>query len=69
MTTYKIVSGNRAAVITANDEAGPFRCRLWVNVRDGMEDADATLVACTRKNMDGKRGAIAWARQQLGLTR
>lgn len=60
---YQIVEGNRAAVITANDDDGPFSCRLWVNVLNGLEGADATLVSCKRKTM---RGAIKWAYQQLG---
>jgi hypothetical protein len=65
MFTHKIISGNRAAVITANDESGPFSCRLWVNVRDGLEDADATLVSTKRRSLNG---AVAWARKQLDNT-
>ncbi len=68
--TYTITSrdGNRAVVITSNDDAGPFRCRLWVNTRqNGLPQADATLTTATRKNMGGKRGAIAWAYRTLGL--
>jgi len=62
---YQIVDGNRAAVITANDEDGPFRCRIWVNVLAGLENADATLVSCKRKTI---QGAFKWSRQQLGAS-
>lgn len=62
MIQKTIASGNRAVVITANDEAGPFSCRVWVNVRDGIANADATLVSCKRASLVG---AVKWADKQL----
>jgi len=62
MFTKKLISGNRAAVITANEETGPFSCRIWVNVRDGWENADATLVCCKRASLNG---AVKWAEKHL----
>ena len=60
--SQKIISGNQAVIITANEETGPFSCRVWVNVRDGFENADATLVCCKRQTI---AGAVKWAHKQL----
>ena len=62
--SQKIISGNRAVIISANEETGPFSCRVWVNVRQGFENADATTVSCKRQTL---AGAVKWARGQLGL--
>lgn len=62
MTQKNIFNGNRAVVITSNDENGPFSCRLWVNARDGLNGADATLTCCKRATM---AGAMKWADKQL----
>lgn len=63
MATKIITEGNRAVVITSRYDAGPFRCRVWVNVRGGMAGADPTPVACKRITM---KGAELWAAKQLG---
>ena len=62
--TYRqeIVSGNRGVLITANDADGPFNARLWVNVRQGWQDADPTLTCRKFKTIPR---AIRWAQKEL----
>ncbi len=57
-----IFAGNRAAVIRSHDEGGPFSVRIWVNARDGLNGADATLVTTKRATL---AAAIKWAENQL----
>jgi hypothetical protein len=64
MATFRqeIANGNRGVLVTANDMAGPFSARLWVNVRKGWGYADATTLV--RKFTTLPR-AIKWAQQEL----
>lgn len=55
-----IQSGNRAVVVTAQD--GKFSARLYVNARDGISNADATLMAGSFKTAPG---AQRWANKVL----
>lgn len=64
MIQQQVTSGNRAVVITANDAGGPFRCRVWVNIRNGLQNADATLI--THKCATMPR-AIKWAHKELAI--
>ena len=57
-----IKKGNRAVVISANQEDGPFWATLWVNARNGMEDADITPIRWSGKT---RKGAERWAAKQL----
>jgi hypothetical protein len=58
-----ITKGNRAVVISANEEAGPFWATLWVNARNGIQNADITPTMWRGKTM---KGAEKWAARQLG---
>lgn len=60
MTQTIIQSGNRAVVITAQDSK--FSARLYVNARDGISNADATLMTGSFKTA---AGAHRWAGKAL----
>lgn len=52
--TTRITKGSRQVLIIANNEAGPFTARLYVNV-SAADMGDATLVARKFKTMAGAR--------------
>jgi hypothetical protein len=60
--TKLIANGNQTVAITANDAAGPFSARVYVNTRNGFENGDATLVARKFKTL---AGAEKWAAKEL----
>lgn len=53
-------SGNRAVVI--NEQNGRVSANLYVNARNGLQDADITSQRWTGKTI---KGAEAWASKQL----
>lgn len=53
MTQIEIKRGSRIAVISANDEQGPFSTRLYVNCQNGLTDASATLICKKAKTLKG----------------
>lgn len=57
-----ITKGNRAVVISANEATGPFWATLWVNARNGIQDADITPARWRGKT---RKGAERWAAKQL----
>lgn len=57
-----IAKDNRAVVISANEAAGPFWATLWVNARNGIQDADITSTRWRGKTL---KGAEKWAARQL----
>ena len=57
-----ITKGNRAVVISANEQSGPFWATLWVNARNGIQDADITTARWTGKTI---KGAEKWAAKKL----
>lgn len=57
-----ITKGNRAVVISANEVSGPFWATLWVNARNGIQDASITPTRWAGKTM---KGAEKWAEKQL----
>lgn len=57
-----ITKGNRAVVISANEEVGPFWATLWVNARNGIQDADITTARWSGKT---RKGAERWAQKHL----
>lgn len=59
-TSETILSGNRAVVI--NQQDGSVWANLYVNVRDGIQSADITLLRWTGKTVAGAR---RWAQKQL----
>ncbi|KQM37969.1 hypothetical protein [Sphingomonas sp. Leaf10] len=60
MQQQVVSKGNRAVVIT--EERGRFAARLYVNARDGIANASATLTANTFKSA---AGANRWAAKQV----
>lgn len=63
MQTTLITKDNSAVVI--NERNGWVWANLYVNARGGIANADITLIKWSGKTM---KGAIAWARKQLGET-
>lgn len=59
-TPETVTSGNRAVVI--NQQGDSVWANLYVNVRNGIENADITLLRWTGKTVTGAR---RWARKQL----
>jgi hypothetical protein len=59
MQTIK-TQGNRAVVI--NDQDGHIWACLYVNARDGIQNADITNLRWSGKTM---KGAEKWAKKQL----
>ena len=57
-----IIKENRAVIISQNADGGTIWANLYVNVRNGIEDADITMI-----NWKGKTLAAArrWAEKQL----
>lgn len=55
-----IESGNRAVVI--NGEEGSFWANLYVNARNGLQNADITPLRWSGKSL---KGAEKWAAKQL----
>lgn len=55
-----ITSGNQAVII--NNQNGHVWANLYVNARDGIENADITLLRWTGKTMAGAR---RWAARML----
>lgn len=55
-----ITEGNRAVVI--NNQDGLIWANLYVNARNGLDDADITLLNWKGKTM---AGALRWAKKQL----
>lgn len=62
MKTIKI-SGNRAVVI--NEQNGQVWANLYVNARNGIENADITALRWEGKTI---KGAQKWADKQLSHT-
>ena len=56
-----ITQGNRAVVINEQEE-GRVWANLYVNARNGLENADITLLRWTGKTV---KGAEKWAAKQL----
>lgn len=56
-----ITSGNRAVVINGSD--GHFWACLYVNTRDGIQNATATRLRFSGKTL---KGAQRWTAKQLG---
>lgn len=61
MKTTIISQGNSAVVITS--QPGDVVANLYVNARNGIADADITLLRWKGKTMEG---ALKWAAKQLG---
>lgn len=57
-----VTKGNRAVIISANDETGPFRANLYVNYVNENELGDITLI---RNKFKTLAGALRWADKQL----
>lgn len=55
-----IESGNKAVVI--NEQEGHFWANLYVNTRNGLKNADITLLRWSGKTM---KGAEKWTSKQL----
>lgn len=55
-----ITNGNSAVVICQNSCS--VSARLYVNARDGISNADATLISNTFKTL---AGATRWAHKQV----
>ena len=60
MTTETITAGSRAVVI--NGLGATYSARLYVNARNGIASADATLVNGSFKTIAGAR---RWAEKRL----
>lgn len=56
-----ITSGSRAVVI--NEQNGHFWCNLYVNARNGIQDASICPARWEGKTM---KGAQKWAAKKLG---
>ena len=57
-----VTKGNRAVIISSNDETGPFRANLYVNYVNENEIGDITLI---RNKFKTLAGALRWADKQL----
>lgn len=57
-----ITKENRAVVITQNADGGTVRASLYVNARNGIENADITLINWKGNTIAGAR---KWAEKQL----
>lgn len=57
-----VTKGNRAVIISANEETGPFRANLYVNYVNENELGDITLI---RNKFKTLAGALHWADKQL----
>lgn len=62
MSQQIITVGNRAVVINQND--GHVWASLYVNARDGIQNATITSLQFSGKTA---AGAIRWANRQLGV--
>lgn len=60
--TKIVTKENRAVVINQNPDGGKFWANLYVNARNGMQDADITLLRWEGKTL---KGAETWAEKQL----
>lgn len=58
--TKTVTAGNRAVVI--NRQGNSVWANLYVNARNGLQNADITLLRWTGKTMEG---AMRWANKQL----
>lgn len=57
-----IIEGNKAVVISRNPDGGTFCANLYVNVRQGIKNADITSQSWRGKTL---AGADSWAKQVL----
>lgn len=60
-----IAKGNRAVVISANDDNGPFRANLYVNF--GSLPFDCGDITNIRGSFKTLAGAMRWAQRQLAV--